>query len=187
MAQWAAKAVSEGSQVAMLELFATVLGVGVAVYLLIRFPAFRVLLVVLAFLASAVVWWIIDHQQARRALAHQLIPLEQIELHDLSVASAGEGLHRLSGTATNNSDRYVLTELIIEVSVADCPSPATSDDDCEIAGTGLARAHSPWRIPPRQSRELDVDFKLRDAKAAAGTARWLYSVAETRASLDQLQ
>jgi len=167
----------------MLELFAIVLGVGAAIVLLVRFPALRVLLLVLAFLASAVVWWVIDREQARRALAHQLIPLDEIALRDLAVVS-GDNLHHLSGTATNNSDSYVLTELIIEVSLADCPSPAAVDEECQIVGSGLARAHSPWRIPPRESREIEVDFKLRDAEPPQGVARWIYAVAETRASLD---
>jgi len=167
----------------MSELFATVLGVGVFIVLLVRFPAFRILLVVLAFLASAVVWWIIDREQARRALAHQLIPLEQIELHDLRVVS-DDNVHHLSGSARNMSDRYTLTELIIQVSIADCPNANAAEEECEIVGSGLARAHSPWRIPPRSARDIDIDFRLRDAPSAPGEMRWIYAVAETRASLD---
>jgi hypothetical protein len=166
----------------MLEIFAAVASIGIFIALLVRFPVLRVVTALLVFLASALVWWTFDHQQSRRALAHQLIPLEAIELQGLQVTSGGD-LHHLTGSARNASD-YVLTELIIEVSAAVCENEEAPDEACEVVGSGLARAHSPWRIPPGESRDLDIDFRLRDMTPKDGALRWRYAVAETRASLD---
>jgi hypothetical protein len=167
----------------MLNILATTLCVGAFIFLLVRFPAFRVVTIVLAFLGSAVIWWIIDRDQARRALAHQLIALEEVELQDLRVRSSDDS-HRLTGLARNASAQYTLTELIIKVSVADCAAATAPSEDCKIVADGLARAHSPWRIPPRQTRDIDLDFKLTELPAASGELRWSYSVAQTRASLE---
>jgi hypothetical protein len=166
----------------MFSLIVTGIAVGVLILLMICFPAFRLLAIVAIFLGSAVVWWIIDRDQARRALAHQLIGPEQIELADLKV-NAQDSPRRLTGLIRNNSS-YVLTELIIRVSALDCPAQSEGIEDCETLVDGLAREHSPWRIQPRQARDIDVDFRLGELPPPRGELRWMFAVVETRASLD---
>ena len=166
----------------MLEFIVTAVSIGVLVILLIRFPAVRLFAVVAVFLASAVVWWIIDRDQARRALAHQLIAPEQIELSGLRVA-AQDSTHRSLSGSVRNASSYTLTEVIIRVSAMDCPIDGEQAGDCRTLGEGLARAHSPWRIPPRQARDIDVDFRLGELPPPHGELRWIFTVVETRASL----
>ncbi len=166
----------------MLEFIVTAVSIGVLAILLIRFPAVRLLAVVAIFLGSAVLWWRFDREQARRALAHQLIAPEQIELAGLTVGKQ-DAAHHLTGSVRNASS-YVLTELIVRVAAMDCPINGAGADDCETLGDGLARAHSPWRVPPRQARDIDVDFRLGELPPPHGELRWVFSVVETRASLD---
>jgi hypothetical protein len=166
----------------MFSLIVTGIAVGILILLLIRFPAFRLLAIVAIFLGSAVVWWIIDHDQSRRALAHQLIATDQIELVGLKV-DAKNTPRRLTGLVRNNSS-YVLTEVIIRVSAMDCPAESEGLEDCETVADGLAREHSPWRVQPRQSRDIDVDFRFGDLPPPRGDLRWVFAVVETRASLD---
>jgi len=167
----------------MFEFIVTAVSIGALVILLIRFPAVRLVAVIAVFFGSAVVWWIIDRDQARRALAHQLIAAEQIQLTGLRVAAKDSAHHSLSGSVRNASS-YALTELIIRVSAMDCPINGEPADECETQGEGLARAHSPWRVPPREARDIEVDFRMGELSPPHGELRWSYSVVETRASLD---
>jgi hypothetical protein len=145
-----------------------------------RFPAVRIVVLVAAFAAAAVVWWIVDREQARLALAHDLIPLQRIELEDMHVANAASG-YQLTGAVRNGSRKYTLTELIVQLAVADCPNETAKDDECEIIGDALARAHSPWRVAPKETKELSVAFTMDEVPQPKGVQRWIYSVAETRA------
>lgn len=147
-----------------------------------RFPAVRIAVLVAAFAAAAVVWWIVDREQARLALAHELIPLQRIELKDMHVVNAA-GSYQLTGAVRNGSRKYTLTELIVQLAAADCPSETAKDDECEVIGDALARVHSPWRVAPKETKELTVDFKMAELPQPKGVQRWIYSVKETRAAL----
>lgn len=167
----------------MIELLAATICVAILAVLMARFPAFRIAIVILGFLASAIVWWIIDQNQERRALAHELIPLEQVDLKDLSVLKDNSG-YLLTGIVGNQSPKYILTELIVKVLITDCPDASVENRECEIIGNTIARAHSPWMVPPSQTRDIRVGFELADLPEARGVVRWNYSVVQTRARLE---
>jgi hypothetical protein len=146
-----------------------------------RFPAVRIAVLGAAFAAAAVIWWIVDREQARLALAHDLIPLQRIELKDMHVVN-GEGGYQLAGAVRNGSRKYTLTELIVQLAAVDCPTETAKDEECEILGDALARAHSPWNVAPKQTKDLAVDFKMSELPPPKGIMRWIYTVAETRAA-----
>jgi hypothetical protein len=162
-------------------LLVVVVCLSLVVVALNRFPAIRIVVLVAAFAGAAVVWWIVDREQARRALAHDLIPLQRIELKDMHVVNTS-GAFQLAGAVHNGSPKYTLTELIVQLAVADCPNETAKDDECEIIADALARAHSPWNVAPKETKDLNVDFKMAELPPAKGVVRWIYSVAQTRAA-----
>ena len=165
----------------MIGLLVVIVCLSLVVVALNRFPAVRIAVLAVAFAAAAVVWWIVDREQARLAIAHDLIPLQRIELKDMHVVNSA-GTYQLAGAVRNGSRKYTLTELIVQLAAVDCPDAAAKDDECEIIGDALARAHSPWNVAPKETKELTVDFKMAELPPAKGVVRWIYSVAETRAA-----
>jgi hypothetical protein len=165
----------------LIGLVVVIICLSLVVVALNRFPAVRVVVLAVAFAGAAVIWWLVDREQARLALAHDLIPLQRIELKGMHVVGT-PGAFQLAGAVRNGSRKYTLTELIVQLAAIDCPDEATKDDECEILGDALARAHSPWNVAPKETKDLAVDFKMGDLPPAKGIVRWVYTVAETRAA-----
>jgi hypothetical protein len=167
----------------MMGLIAGLAGLALVVMLLVRFPGLRLAVIIAGFAASAVLWWIVDRNQVRRLEAHSLIPIEAIELRNIRIDRAEDGF-RLTGFAHNGSKSYVLDELIIKLTLADCSDSAIESDACEVMGSTTTRLHNPWRLSPDETRSFEALFALEDAGAPHGAPRWSYAVAQTRARLE---
>jgi hypothetical protein len=167
----------------MLGLIAGLAGLLLLSFLLVRFPGLRLALIVVGFATSAIFWWIVDRNQARRLEAHSLIPIEAVELRNIRIDRAEDG-YRLSGLAHNGSKSYVLDELIIKLTLADCPDTAAEDEACELVGSTTARLHNPWRLSPDETGAIEAIFVLDGIDAVRGAPRWGHAVAQTRARLE---
>jgi hypothetical protein len=147
------------------------IAVAVFVWLLIAFPRFRIIaLLVIAGLALSV-FLMVRSEQISKQKSHALISVSQLNLKDVTLRPSYT-LWEVTGTVTNNSS-YTLRDFRMKVTIRDCP-----DESCVVIGEEEVFL---WvEVPPAQMRsfkgEVFLDHMPRPKKMS-----WSYQIVQIAA------
>ena len=118
------------------------------VWLLVKFPRFRIAVVLfLAALAAIVFFWI-KSESEREANSHSLISVSQLEIQGISLRNS-HGSWEVAGTVRNNST-HTLTAMKLKVTVRDC----VDESNCVVIGEDSVDIWS-VTVPPSQLRAFN--------------------------------
>ena len=147
------------------------------IFLLYKFPTFRVVIFILGGILALVVIISITSSNAKFAKSKSLIPASQIEVSNLRL-SKGYSLYQLSGEIKNNS-AYELQDITFAVKAYDCPG-STITSDCTVVGEDDA-VSTYIDVPSGQVRSLnDVTYvNLDNMPSIRGTFLWSYDIEGT--------
>ena len=147
------------------------------IFLLYKFPTFRVIIFILGGILALVIVISISSSNAKFAKSKSLIPANQIEVSNLSL-NKGYSLYQLSGELKNNS-AYELQDITFAVKAYDCPS-STITNDCTVVGED-DNVSTYIDVPPGQVRSLnDVTYvNLDNMPSIRGTFLWSYNIVGT--------
>jgi len=142
------------------------------VYLAVTRPRFGLTIggLIGAFVLIAIgIFWYWDAEQKRETeQAKGRIPISQVELVDLRLASS-----RLTGRARNRSPRYTLSAVTLRIIVRDCVK-----DQCEIVAQD---DRDLWlSVPPGQARDFDTVVSFGRLATPHGSLGWSYEIIGTR-------
>ncbi len=118
-------------------------------------------------------------QSSESDRAAERIPATQITIDQVTLTQTARGV-TLTGRVTNGSPDARLRDLTLTLRLRDCPTPETQPADCPVIGE--SRAISRPDAPPGQIRALSAHFVFSDLPPVAGTLRWDWSIAGTRAT-----
>ena len=160
-------------------------GIATAMVVLALVPGFLLLLASRRFraLAGAVIFLVVVvgivvyfRAANEDRLSHSRIPSSQIALENLNVDSKFGNYH-LSGTVKNNSTKFTLQYMTLEIIARDCLG-RTKPENCKIIGDDKENVYVD--ALPGQSQDLDtyVDFPAGDIKPK-GRLAWDYSIVDT--------
>lgn len=131
--------------------------------------------VVLGIIITAVIWVNRSYENQSRIASRKLIPLNQIELIDLKL-----GGHQLSGRVRNNSKKYTLTRIYLDIAIHDVTTrpDGTSQDDVigEAKNTEIFVS-----VPPGQVRDFD-DYISAGSTEVKGKMHWTFIPLYTEAN-----
>lgn len=148
-----------------------------------RFRRFGFGLIALTAIGIVVLWAGAEQNdrefRAKMELERTAIPLNAVELRDLSLSDAS-GYARLSGTVVNHGS-YPISQLTIQVSLRDCPT-SQNFEGCTIIGQDDAMVFV--EVPPGQARGISTTADLTNAAARGPHWGWTYGLKEVRAELD---
>lgn len=148
-----------------------------------KFRRFGFGLIALAAIGVALLW--AGSEQSNREFRAEMerertaIPLSAVELRGLSLSDS-YGFVGLSGSVVNHGS-YPISQLTIQVSLRDCPSPQT-DANCTIIGQDDAMVFVD--VPPGQARAINTTVDLSNAAARGPHWGWIYELKEVRAKID---
>jgi hypothetical protein len=153
----------------------------VAVFLFIKFPAFRKLaLVGIAVGAVGIVLLLgyfheQDEEKARnREAAKHLVTPTSLDFLDMRLGKDSGNDYRLTGRVKNNS-HYKITAITVRVSICDCDSSA----HCDVVGDKQQECN--LRIPPAQARDLDEYLFMDQGTEIRNSMQWNYSILDVSA------
>ncbi|MCK5697688.1 MAG: hypothetical protein KAI02_05970 [Gammaproteobacteria bacterium] len=128
-------------------------------YITIRKPAFGEIVIALAILMILAAVFFYFQKDNRIERKKELIPLNQIELTQVSYTLAYGHYYKLSGQLSNQSKKYRLQSIMLKVSFFNCPTAKTTDfKQCQLMS---AKNHSiKTRLAPQQSTAVEGYFLL---------------------------
>jgi hypothetical protein len=147
------------------------IAVALFVWLLIAFPRFRIIaLLVIAGLALSV-FLMVRSEQISEQKSHALISASQLNLKDVTLRPS-YALWEVTGTVTNNS-AYTLSDFRMKVTIRDC-----ADESCVVIGEEEVFL---WvTVPPAQMRSFKGEVFLRDMPRPKKMS-WSYQIVQTAA------
>jgi hypothetical protein len=142
-------------------------------WLLVRFPRFRITVIVVVVGLVAIVIYLINSENERTAKSHSLILPSQLEFRDVRLQQT-YGSWKNTGNVKNNS-AHTLTDLKLKVMVRDCDDSSActvigEDDDVFVWVT----------VPPSQLRSFDTLVSLRNIPTPKKVS-WNYQIVQTTA------
>jgi len=128
-------------------------------YITVRKPAFGEVVIALAVLMILAAVFLYFQKDNRIERKKELIPLEQIELTQVSYKLAYGDYYKLSAQLRNQSQKYRLQSIMIKISFFNCPTENTTDfKQCQLMS---ARKHSiDTRLAAQQSTAIEGYFLL---------------------------
>ncbi len=134
----------------------------------------KALLVVIGVLVVIGIIWYLKNQHEEELAKKRIVPNE-IQFVDLRLApSYSPESFRLLGRIKNKSQRFILTDLRVKITMRDCVKPG----DCEIVGECIAWSFAD--VPPGQSRDLDESVYFSHLAKPKGKYEWDYSIIEIK-------
>jgi hypothetical protein len=143
------------------------------VWLLIKFPRFRIVALLVVGSLALLVFLMIRSNEVRERESHSFISASQLDLKDVTLHHSF-ALWEVAGTVRNNS-RYTLHDFSMKVTVRDCPDQG----DCVVIGEEKAFI---WvTVPSSQIRAFKADIFLHDMPKPKNMS-WSYQIVETTAN-----
>jgi hypothetical protein len=115
----------------------------------------------------------------RQDAGPERITPDQLTLDQLDFERTLRGA-TLSGRVTNLSERLILRDMTLRLTLHDCPEPDDVPATCPIVGEASAIARP--GVPPGQIRAFSAHFILSELPPLAGVLLWDLAIAETRAT-----
>lgn len=145
------------------------------IFLLCKFPIFRVVGGILALVIAIT----ISNSNAKFKESKSLIPANQIEISNLNLKKLDDGNYYLTGEVKNNS-AYELQEITFAVKAYDCPR-STIMSDCVVVGEDDNASAYNLDVPPGQVRSPNygVSVRLDNMPQIRGNFLWSYDVVQT--------
>jgi hypothetical protein len=153
---------------------AWVIGIGILIFLCIKFPNFRKFTIGIAILIVLVIAWFIFSSQHNEEVAKTLISKDQIEINNLRLGQQYSSSYQLTGEAKNNSS-HELTGITFTVKAFDCPSNVITSD-CTVIGQDN-NVYVYIDIPSNQVRQIDSAYvSLSNMPQVKGQFLWSYEI-----------
>ncbi len=148
------------------------------IYALFRLPEMRIAgTIIAATLIGGLAYYTFTAPSASEEELNQ-IAINEIALEEVDLV-LGPRVATLSGRVINNSEGYVLTGILFDVKLYDCPAETTPLPDCFIIGEDESEAR--LTAPSGQLRAFDATLLFNDLPAVEGIQRWGYEVKTLRA------
>lgn len=146
-------------------------------------PAFRTLLLCLAALAAIAGGIIYFWQQSQDAAAKRRVPDSDVVFENLRMGKSQYGdSYRLNGRLRNNNKRYTVTQIVLRITLKDCPiesDPAKTDQACDIVGETDNTLF--LDVPPGQVRDIDDGVYFSSGSNVHRQMRWHYGISSISA------
>jgi len=148
------------------------------IYVLFRLPEMRIAGTIIAtVLIGGLLYYTITAPSAPEEEMNR-ITVAEIVIEDANL-EPDPRVTKLSGRVINNATAYVLTGIVFDVKLYDCPTEDTPLTACFIIGEDTKEARV--SVPPGQLRAFEAALIFANLPPVEGVLRWDYSVESLRA------
>jgi len=134
---------------------AWVIGIGILIFLCIKFPNFRVFAIGIAVLIVLVIAYFIFSSQHDQEVRKTLITKDQIELTNLNLKTGSISNYYYLTAGIKNNSTHELTGINLTVKAYDCPGTSITSN-CEIIGQD-DNVDISVDVPANQVRAINSD------------------------------
>ncbi|MDX2503305.1 MAG: hypothetical protein QNL62_02325 [Gammaproteobacteria bacterium] len=151
-------------------------------YVTVKKPVFGGVLSSISLILVLIVIFFYFQEDKRVENQKQRIPVDQIGISDINHSFAYGNNYKLTANIINNSPRYRLQAVFLQVSFLQCGEDESSPENCQLIEKKLHKVST--RLAPGRSASIEAYIKLDDSVQAQGSVsqrmkniRWQVKVA----------